>query len=120
MACNTCKKKNLVTQNEVLTTNKSLGKKIRDGFFNFLLFLVLTAIVVPLIIPVSVVALFNLIMLEKTINIYPMMLYIGQRFVKKYGEEEEEEDEEDDDDYDNLDEEEYELENPNDVFVLKK
>ena len=77
-------------------------------------FLILTLIIVPISIPAIIYMLFKSIVLEKSINIFPLMLYISKKIVTKYGEDDEDDEEIDDENY------EYELENENDIVEIKK
>ncbi len=111
MACASCKKKRIEKPLEYIVDDKnsSLPIKIRNIFLKIVVFLVLCVIVLPLIIPATLVVLFRLVMTKEGINLVPLLLFIGNKFFPD--EEEEEEDDEEGD--------EYELEDEDEITVIK-
>jgi hypothetical protein len=110
MACKSCKKTQEEIASEVVSsTYKIEGKKIKDYVLNFFLFLVLATLLVPFIIPITLVVMFRIIVLDKSINLLPVVKYLGQKIFsdKEDNEEDEFEDDEaldieEDDDYEPL------------------
>lgn len=95
MACKTCKKeKKIVNKKDKTLVKNNLFTKFRDYTIKTFVFLFLSAIFVPLIIPITLYVLFITVFTEKGLNIVPLMLFIGKKLFKK--------DEEDDDDDDDL------------------
>lgn len=106
MSCNTCKskkEKNLNPETETVGNNY-LGKVI--------VFLLSGVILTPFIIPIFLVVLFKVIVLGHGVDITPLLKYLGRKIFKKDEEESETENEE-------LNEDDYELENPNDIIEFK-
>lgn len=119
MSCKSCKKPSeFKPRKNVLNEKQTTGVKIRNYFFNTLLFLILTLIIVPIAVPAIIYILFKSIVLEQSINIFPFLVYISKKIATKYGEEDDEEENEEGEDFDeeNYD---YELENPNDIVEIK-
>lgn len=108
MSCNTCKSKS--KESNKIPISDTTGRK--NYFVKFIIFLLASAILIPFIIPILIVVLFRVIVLSHGVDITPLLKHIGKKiFTNK---------EDPDDDDEELDEEEYELENPDDVIVIKK
>lgn len=108
MACNTCKQSNptfVVTSDEKVSNLKN----IKHYFFKFLVFLLVSAILIPFIIPILLYTLFITIVLSKGVDIMPLLLHLGKKIFPDEKEEDEEEE---------INDDEYELENVHDVVVL--
>lgn len=126
MACNSCKKKknnekiyNNI-QKKVTDNNKPLIKKVLDIFARITLFSVLLVLITPLFIIGYLIVLFKMVILSKGPDILPVMYFIATKILKLHkDEDDEEEDEEEDFDEELFTEDEYELENPDDIIVLK-
>jgi hypothetical protein len=124
MACSSCKKeKNSEKvynniEKKVNDKNKSFFKKTIDLSVKILLFLTLLVFLTPLFIIGYLVALFNLVILSKGPNILPVIYFIATKILKLNKEEDEDDDDEEFSE-DELYEDEYELENTNDIIVLK-
>ena len=131
MACSSCKKQ---TDNEkifkkiekkVTDKNKPLYKKILDVFVRVVLFFVLLTLLTPLFIIGYLVVLFKMVILSEGPNIVPVIYFIATKILKLHKEEDDDDDDDDDDnEEDDFDEElfnedEYELENSEDIIVLK-
>ena len=128
MACSSCKKR---TNNEkifkkiekkVTDKNKPLYKKILDVFVRVVLFFILLTLLTPLFIIGYLVVLFKMVILSKGPNIVPVMYFIATKILRLHKEEDDDDDEdEEDDDFDEelFNEDEYELENSEDIIVLK-
>lgn len=122
MACNTCKKSKATDKIgkqkvENKQTPNNIWLKIRDNTIKFFVFIFLSAIFIPLVIPATLYTLFVTVFTNKGINIVPLGLYIGKRLFRE--EEDEDDDELDDEDYDELlDEDEFELDE-NEITVIK-
>ena len=119
MACNTCKKTRTNEKTVKLKDTESqinIFVKIRDYTIKIFAFFFLSVIFVPLVIPATLYALFVTVFMEKGINIVPLGLYIGKKLFKKKDEDDDFEDE----DYDDLlTEDEYELEDSDDITIIK-
>ena len=104
MSCNSCKKKQTPITN---LSEKNTPNSRLSIFFGYVLkvfsFLIVFSLTIPIIIPLLGFVLFKTIVLNKSLDIYPMILYIGKKIFsdKKEDEEEEEVDlsELNDDDY---------------------
>ena len=109
MVCSTCKQSNPTF---VATSDEKVSnlKNIKYYFIKFLVFLVVSIILVPFIIPILLFVLFKTIVLSEGVNIMPLLLHVGKKI---FPEEKEEEDEDEE-----INEDEYELENVHDVVVL--
>lgn len=126
MACNSCKKQkdnekiyNNI-QKKVTDNNKPLIKKVLDIFARITLFSVLLVLITPLFIIGYLIVLFKIVILSKGPDILPVMYFIATKILKLHkDEDDEEEDEEEDFDEELFTEDEYELENPDDIIVLK-
>lgn len=116
MACKSCKKTQEEIASEVVSsTYNNEGKKIKDYVLNFLLFLILAAILVPFIIPITLVVMFRIIVLDKSINLLPVVKYLGQKIFSD--KEDKEEDEfEDDEALDEEEADEYEPLNSHEII----
>ena len=117
MACTTCKKTNADLYNESIekdTNGVSLFAKINQYLLKFLIFLFLCAITLPFIIPITIYALFITSVLDKGINLVPVLAYLGRKMFK-----DEDDNDDDDEDYENIDEEYYELVDPNEITIIK-
>lgn len=116
MACCKDKKERLkeIVETETLPEKSFLGKT-RDYAIKSVLFLVLSVVVVPILIPISIVVLFRMVVLSKNINLLPLVTYIATKLFTK-----DDEDEDDDEDDDDIDEDDYELENPEEIIVLNQ
>lgn len=121
MACGTCKDKRGTIVEELTIPDKSNKKITLKKSFNFLFktiyFLILVVLLTPIVLIAFFIVLFRYTVMNKDLNIVPILRYIGQKIIKN-------DDEDDDDEYEeydenNPDEELYELENPNDIIVLK-
>jgi len=127
MACNTCKKTRTnekTVKPENTESRINILVKIRDYTIKIFAFLFLSAIFIPLVIPATFYALFVTVFMEKGINIVPLGLYIGKKLFKKEDDNDEDDDDGDDDledsDYDELlTEDEYELEDSDDITLIK-
>lgn len=124
MACNTCKKTRTNEKTVKLKNTKSqinILVKIRDYTIKIFVFLFLSAIFIPLVIPATFYALFVTIFMEKGINIVPLGLYIGKKLFKKDNDEDDEDNDDlEDSDYDELlTEDEYEPEDSDDITIIK-
>jgi hypothetical protein len=123
MACNSCKKRKKENIEDLLVEEKKDSKftKIKKYTLKSVLFFILLVAIAPLVIVGYVIAMFNIIVLSKGINIYPLLNFIGKKIFKNDDDDDDEDDddEEEEDDDEDWDEEEYELENPNDIIVLK-
>jgi TM2 domain-containing membrane protein YozV len=129
MACTSCKKTNEELYEESVNNHsetKKTHKKILNYILKFGIFLLLSMIIVPIIIPVTIYVLYITIVSKESINLIPLLVYLGN---KLYGTEDKEPEDEDDDDneeefendedYDKLSESEYELISPNDITIIK-
>jgi len=121
MACGACKNKKELTIEDITTPDNS-GKKITfkktlNLFLKLINFSILLVLLTPFILIMFVVLLFKYTVINKDLNIVPILIYIGKKFTKDDDEDDEDDDEEDDEE-DN--EELYELENPYDIIVLNK
>jgi hypothetical protein len=130
MSCNTCKQRKKEKQlKEFIPEIKSeqpktpFLKKVKDFTVKIIIFSLLCVFLTPIVIIAYFITLFNIVILSKNINILPLVYYIGNKIFKNKNDEDEDEDDDDDDDDDEddeeYDEEDYELENPNDIIVLK-
>ena len=124
MACNTCKKSktNEKVEQKNVDSKINLYVKIRDYTIKIFAFLLLSAIFIPLVIPATIYALFVTVFTDKGINLAPLGLYIGKKLFREDEEDDDEdEDDLDDEEYDDLlDENEYELEDSDEITVIKK
>jgi hypothetical protein len=128
MACNSCKKRkdgekvfNNI-KNNVNEPNRPIGKKILDFILRILILLSLLVFLTPLLIVGYLFAIVKLTLFSKEPNLVPVLYYIGTKFLKLDKDEQDEDDdddEEDDEDEFNEDDE-YELENPDDIIELKQ
>jgi hypothetical protein len=130
MACNSCKKQKdnekifKKIQKKVTNKNKPIYKKILDVFVRVILFFVLLTLLTPLFVIGYLVVLFKMVILSEGPNILPVIYFIATKILKLHKDEGDDDDDEDDDDNDEFDEElfnedEYELENSEDIIVLK-
>jgi len=105
MSCTSCKKQtSKAPQSTSQTTGNNYVGKV-------LVFLIAAIIITPFIIPILWWVLFRVLVLGKGVDIAPLLRHIGKRIFK--------EEEEPDTDNEDLTEDEYELENPHDVVVIK-
>jgi hypothetical protein len=128
MACNSCKKRkdgekifNNI-KNNVNEPNRPIGKKILDFTLRILILLSLLVFLTPLLIVGYLFAIVKLTLFSKEPNLVPVLYYIGTKFLrldKDEQDEDDDDDEEDDEDEFNEDDE-YELENPDDIIELKQ
>lgn len=92
MGCNTCKKKP-----EVKVFADEASNKKYSGFINFLgkllLFIVSLIIVVPLMVPATIIILFNLTVLRKSLNSVDIIKFIIEKIFKTNKNEEDEDEE---------------------------
>lgn len=119
MSCNTCKKstKKETIKEKNVESKINLFVKIRNYTIKIFAFLFLSIIFIPLVVPATIYALFVTIFTEKGVNLVPLGLYIGKKIFK---EDDEELDEDSDEEFDEeFNENEYELENPNDISIIK-
>lgn len=100
-----CNCKNSVQAKEI-NENRTTGNKITHYFLKTLMFLFIISLL-PIINIYLVYIIFKMIVLNKEIDIKPLLLAIGEKFKEKI---EEDEDEEDDVDFDSL--------TPDDVVML--
>ena len=120
MGCNTCKGKSKPTFEETLKEykaeeKKSLGGKIIEYTSKFIVFLIVSAILIPFIIPILIFVLFKTIVLSHSVDIMPLLIHVGKRIFKEEDEYDEDEEEED---LEEFDQDEYEELNKNDIVVL--
>lgn len=122
MACNTCKKSvtyEKVSKDYENNPQDNFLTKVRDNTIKIFVFLLLSAILIPLVIPATIYTLFVTVFTDKGINIVPLGLYIGKKLFKKEEDEDDEDDSLEDGEYDDLlDEEKYELES-DEITVIK-
>lgn len=106
MSCSSCKKKQTPIINLV---EKTSPKSKLSIFFGYTLkvfsFLIIFLITIPIIIPLLGFVLFKTIVLNQSLDIYPMILHIG----KKIFEDKKEEEEEEEIDLNELNDDDYEL-----------
>jgi len=128
MACNSCKKTKADIAEEIINSDnkkKSVLQTIKDYTIRSLIFLFMLAILTPLIIPIFIVVLFQVVIMSKGVNLLPLAYYIGNKLFKDKDDEDEDDDDndydedEDDKDYDNLSLDEYELANPHEIIEIK-
>lgn len=113
MGCNTCKKSKTTDKSKIInnaTLNNNLLIKIRDNIIKLFVFIFLSVIFIPLVIPATFYTLFITIFTNKGINIVPLALYIGKKIFN--------DNDDDDDDDDALDWDEYELDS-NEITIIK-
>lgn len=117
MGCISCKKKKEGITEKIV---KDIGiqpntklKKIKDHIIKFLVFLLLVIVLTPLIIPILIFVLFRMVVLSKDLNVLPLVYYLAKKIFKENDEEEDEEDYDDD-----LNEADYELENPHEIVEI--
>ena len=120
MACKSCKKTNeeIVDDVVIAATTKTHNKIIRNYIYNFLIFLILATLITPFIIPIVLIVMFRIIVLSKSINLLPVVKYIGQKIFKDTDEDEEDNEFENDEDLDEEDDEEYEPINSDEIIVV--
>lgn len=106
MSCNTCKSKSKDPKQLEL---KPTGSK--NYIVKFIVFVIAAAILTPFIIPIFLVVLFKVLVLGHGVDITPLLRYLGKKIFH-----EEEEPEDDDEEFN---EDDYELENPNDIIEFK-
>jgi hypothetical protein len=121
MACKSCKEKNNgVTAKDLLpeTNNdkKTIVTRVFEYIVKFFLFLILFVALVPFIIPILAVLLYNTVVMSKSVDLMPLLKFLTQKMFKRVFEEEEEYDDEEDEE---LGPDEYELENPHDIIEIK-
>ena len=92
---------------------RTLGNYVLKTFA----FLAMCIIILPLIIPITIYVLFVTAFLDASINIVPLLAYIGKKIFKDKDEDEVDEEEFEDDE---IDENDWELENPHDIIEIKK
>lgn len=120
MACKSCKKtKEEIASEVVSATYKPEGKKISQYIANFFLFLVLAVLLTPFIIPITLVVMFKIVVLDKNINLLPVVKYLGEKIFKEKDEEDDEDEFEDDEALDEEYNEEYEPINPHEIIDIK-
>lgn len=107
MACQTCKSKSDVNKTQNIPVSTS-----NNYILKFLVFLIASVILIPFIIPILLVVLFRVIVLAKNVDISPLLMHMGRKIFPKDQDEAEE--------YDELDQDEYELEDPNDIIIIHK
>ena len=125
MACNTCKKSTTYEKisddykkNQTKTQTNFL-MAVRDNTIKIFVFLLLSVIFIPLVIPATLYTLFVTVFTDKGINIVPLGLYIGKKLFNDKEEDDEDDDDLEDEEYDDLlDENEYELDE-NEITVIK-
>lgn len=121
MACGTCKnKKGTIVEELTVPDNSSKKislKKIINTLLKVLYFLILLVVLTPIVLIAFFVVLFRYTVINKDLNIVPILKYIGEKLMK---DEDDEDDNDEEYDENNPDEELYELENPNDIIVLKQ
>jgi len=92
MGCNACKKKP-----EVKVFTNEVSNKKYSGIINFLgkllLFIVSLVIVVPLMVPATIIILFNLTILRKSLNSVDIIKFIIEKIFKTNNDDDEEDDE---------------------------
>ena len=125
MACKSCKEKSGVSIDDILINiskdKKTTLKLIKEYTIKTIVFLLLFVLIAPFIIPIFAIALFNVTVLSKNVDIMPLLMYVGKKIFKNDEEDDEdEENEEDDEEWDEDEEEVYELENPHEIIVLKQ
>jgi hypothetical protein len=130
MACTSCKKTNSEKYNDILKKcigencekpNK-ISKRILHYVARSLIFLFLVVLIVPIIIPITIYVLFVTTILSDSINLVPMLVYIGKKlFNTNKGDEDEDEDSEyeDDKEFDEFLDEDYEPINHHDITIIK-
>jgi hypothetical protein len=120
MGCNTCKGKVKPTFEETLKEykeeKKSSGFKVIEYTSKFIVFLFVSTILTPIIIPVLIIVLFKTLVLSHNVDIMPLLLHIGKKIFKEKDDGYDEDDEEED--VDEFDQDEYEELNKNDIVVL--
>jgi len=118
MACKSCKKtKEEIASEVVSATLKLENKNIIRYIGNFFIFLVLAVLLTPFIIPITLFMMFKIIVLDKNINLLPVVKYLGEKIFKEKDEEEEDEFEDDEDLDEELDEE-YEPINEHEIIDI--
>ena len=124
MACGTCKdKKGTIVEELTIPDNsgkKISLKKIINTLLKVLYFLILLVVLTPIVLIAFFVVLFRYTVINKDLNIVPLLKYIGQKLMKNEDDEDEDEEEDEEHNENNSNEELYELENPNDIIVLKQ
>lgn len=123
MGCKTCKgkPKNTFgdTVNEYNEKEKSTGVKIVEYTSKFIVFLLVTTILVPFIIPVLIIVLFKTLVLSHNLDIMPLLIHVGKKIFKDDNDDDDDYDEdEEDEDFDEFDQDEYEELNKEDIVVL--
>ncbi len=107
MSCNSCKKKQTSIAN---LSEKNTPKSWLSIFLGYALkvfsFLIIFCITIPIIVPLLGYVLFKTIVLNQSLDIYPMILYIGKKI---FSDKKEDEDEEEEIDLNELNDEDYEL-----------
>ena len=128
MACNSCKKRkdgekvfNNI-KNNINKPNRPIGKKILDFSVRILLFFAFLIFITPLFIIGYLIALFKLTILSKELNLVPVLYYIGTKLLKLDKDDDDDDDDDDEEDIyeEDFNEDEYELENPDDIIEINK
>jgi len=117
MACKSCKQKDELIQEKQSEINPAV-KKVRDYILKFLLFCLMAPLLTIIIIPISLVVLFRVTVLSKSINLLPVVKALGERIFKEKEDEEEDDGFENDEDYDNESAEDYEPINEHEIIVV--
>jgi hypothetical protein len=120
MGCNTCKGKPKVSFDETLKEHKeekkSTGFKLVEYTSKIIIFLIISAILTPFIIPLLIIVLFKTIVLSQGVDITPLLLHVGKKIFKD--DEDEYDEDEEEEDFEEFDQDEYEELNKEDIIVL--
>jgi len=107
MGCNSCKSKSHVDENGNWSVNPTAA--ITTNIIGKVLLWLVACILTPLIIPISWIMLFRQIVLSKGTNLIPAFTKIGKTLSKK--DSDEEDNDEDYESIEDIDPEDYELDN---------
>ena len=115
MSCYTCKKQKNTLSGEtpkIKDEKLNIFQKIKKLILNIIIFILVLIFITPVVLIAYFVATYKVIFLSKGLNFVPTLVLIGKKLLKLS------EDDDDEDEDDEYNEEDYELENSDDIMIL--
>lgn len=86
MSCNSCKNKKNIVKEIINESNKNKKLGVVDYVLKFFLFLIVALILTPFIIPLLFYVLFKNIVLNKSLDVKPLLQFFGEKLIKNENE----------------------------------
>jgi hypothetical protein len=115
MSCYTCKKQKNTLSGEtpkIENEKPSIFQKTKKLISKIIIFILALIFITPVVLIAYFIAMYKVIFLSQGLNFVPTLVLIGKKLMKLN------EDDDDEDDEDEYNEEDYELENPDDIMIL--